>query len=197
MNQSASKPEGLSTIMGLMPKMGTSNPVDDISKSLTSSSTSGGSGTMSSIQGSHAPTILQSATKSTGSSSSVVSKIMSMVLLLLLGALTKKFTASTGADGLKKLLGEESEKALSPSTGAASILNAATSKESAGIFGSVKKLFGMQTSVLLFSFFYRAFFCVPVFTITTAYSGVAQLQQTDRADKNEITTLRLITSGSG
>ena len=88
-------------------------------------------------------TIQQSISKSTGLPASVVGKILSMALPLVIGSLSKNSAKQNmGAKDLSKLLGEQSKVAMSNSPDAAGVMQELfTSKQSSGgLTGLIKKL---------------------------------------------------------
>lgn len=143
MNNNASKPEGAKAILNSLAQMGNNNPMDNISSYLGASDSSQGSGMLSSILGSNLEPIQQSISKSTGLPASVVGKILSMALPLVIGSLSKNSAKQNmGAKDLSKLLGEQSKVAMSNSPDAAGVMQELfTSKQSSGgLTGLIKKL---------------------------------------------------------
>jgi hypothetical protein len=143
MNNNASKPEGAKAIMYSLAQMGNNNPMDNISSYLGASDSSQGSSMLSSILGSNLQPIQQSISKITGLPASVVGKILSMALPLVIGSLSKNSAKQNmGAKDLSKLLGEQSKVAMSNSPDAAGVMQELfTSKQSSGgLTGLIKKL---------------------------------------------------------
>ena len=144
MNNSASKPEGLNAIMKGLSQMGNTDPIKNITGFLGASDSAPGSDMLGSILGSSTQPIQQAISKSNGLSSGVVGKILAMVLPLLMGALSKNLGKNMVPGDLSKLLGEQSEMALSASPNAAGAMQdlLASEKSSGGLLERIKKFFG-------------------------------------------------------
>lgn len=143
MSNKASKPEGANAIMSSLAQVGSSNPMDSVASYIGGSGSSQGTDMLSSILGSNLQPIQQSISKSTGVPPAIVGKILSMALPLVLGSLSKNSpTQNMGSNDLSKLLGEQSEMAMSASPDAAGVMKElfASQEGSSGLLGAVKKL---------------------------------------------------------
>ena len=142
MNNNASKPEGINAIMNGMAQMGNNNPMDNMSSYLGAPDSFQGSDMLSSMLGSNLQPIQQSISKSTGLPLSVVGQILSMVLPLVIGSLSKSSSKQNLApEDLSKFLGEQSEMAISTSPDAAGVMKGlfASQQSGGGLMGMIKK----------------------------------------------------------
>ena len=143
-NKNASKPEGMNAIMKSLSQTGTDSPLKNISSYLEASDSASGSDMLGSLLGSSTQPIQQALSKSTGLSGGIVGKILTMALPLLMGSLSKHLGKGVGAEGITKLLGEQSKMALDASPNAAGAMQdlLASEKSTGGLWERIKKFFG-------------------------------------------------------
>jgi len=143
MNNSASKPEGMNAIMKGLSQTGNTDPMKSITGFLGSSDSVPGSDILGSVLGGNAQPIQQAISKKSGLSTGVVGKILAMALPLLMSSLGKRMGKNMVPGDLSKLLGEQSEVALSASPDAAGAMQDlfASEKSSGGILERIKKFF--------------------------------------------------------
>lgn len=142
MSNKASKSDGSNAIMSSLSQLGGNNPADDVASYLGGSG-SQGTDMLSSILGSSLQPIQQTISQKTGLPAGVVGQLLSMAMPLLLGSLTKSSNKqSISGNDLSKLLGEQSEMALSSSPEAAGLMKELSATQgSSGLMGLIKKLF--------------------------------------------------------
>lgn len=143
MSNKASKPEGANAILNGLSQVGSNNPMDSMATYISGPGSSQGTDMLSSILGSSLQPIQQAISKKTGLPSEVVGQLLSMVLPLVMGLMSKSHPKqSMGSDDLSKLLGEQSKMAMSASPDAAGVMKELYSSQesSGGLMGLIKKL---------------------------------------------------------
>jgi len=142
MAKTASKPEGSSSIMNMVTQVGASNPLDNFGSFLGKPEASGDSNMLNMLLGNNMGAVQNSISQKSGLTSSVVSKLLAMVVPMLMGSIGKMFVGGNmDAKGLSSLLGEQSKAAMQASPDLADMASQLLGPEekSGGLLGGLKK----------------------------------------------------------
>lgn len=146
MAKTAAKPGGADLITSMMAQVGGGVATDSMASYLSTPAPSGGSDIVSQLLGGQMGAIQNAISQKTGLPPAIVGTLLAVVTPMILGAVKNKFTdKKMDSAGLTSLLGDQAKVAMQSSPDATALADQflGAEEETAGILGSIKKIFGM------------------------------------------------------
>lgn len=146
MAKTAAKPGGADLITSMMGQVGGGVATDSMASYLSTPAPSGGSDIVSQLLGGQMGAIQNAISQKTGLPPAIVGTLLAVVTPMILGAVKNKFTdKKMDSAGLTSLLGDQAKVAMQSSPDATALADQflGAEEETAGILGSIKKIFGM------------------------------------------------------
>lgn len=146
MAKTAAKPGGADLITSMMGQVGGGVATDSMASYLSTPAPAGGSDIVSQLLGGQMGAIQNAISQKTGLPPAIVGTLLAVVTPMILGAVKNKFTdKKMDSAGLTSLLGDQAKVAMQSSPDAAGLADQflGAEEETAGIVGSIKKIFGM------------------------------------------------------
>lgn len=143
MADTASKPGGVDTLMGMVSQLGGANPAENVNGFLGSPQAAGGAGMVSALLGSQMGGIQNAIAQKTGLPPAIVGQILAIAVPVVVGQVGKMF-AGSGMDknALSGLLGDQSAAAMESAPEIAAIAQQVMSGQTpsaGGVMGILKK----------------------------------------------------------